>query len=156
MKKIMITVAFIGILCCSFAACKSNDKGSEMGFEISSDETSDKDACDIGTIDWADDPTIGMLQPGYYQRVGIVKKDETYEEMLELAKTEKQGCLIVNDDGTATFELDGERIEYVYDKLCLYLAEDTERANGIPYVYIGGRLIVNDGTVITQYLKSED
>ena len=76
--------------------------------------------------------------------------------MLELAKTEKQGCLIVNNDGCATFELDGEKIEYVYDKFCLYLAEDTERANGIPYVYIGGRLIVNDGTVITQYLKSED
>lgn len=152
MKKIMITAAFIGILCFSFVACKSNDKG----FEISSDETSDGDVGDTGTIEWADDPTIGMVQPGNYQRVGIVKKDETYEEMLEFNKIAKQGCLIVKDDGCATFELDGEKIEYVYDKFCLYLAEDIERANGIPYVYIGGRLIVNDGQVITQYLRSED
>ena len=138
MKKIMITAAFVGILCFSFAACKRNDKG----FEISSDETSDGDVGDTGTIDWADDPTIGMLQPGYYQRVGIVKKDETYEEMLELAKTEKQGCLIVNNDGCATFELDGEKIEYVYDKFCLYLAEDTERAMEFPMFISGEGLLL--------------
>ena len=148
MKKIIIAAPLFGIICLSFAACKSTDK--------SSDEITYTDATDKENIDWADDPTVGIVQPGYYQRIGIVKKNETYEEMLELNKIAAQGFLIVNDDGTATFELDGEKTEYVYDKFCLYLAEDTERTNGIPYVYIGGRLVVNDGSTVTQYLKSEE
>jgi len=147
MKKIIIAATLFVIICFSFAACKSRD--------TNSDEITYNDATDKDMIDWADDPTIGIVQPGNYQRIGIVKKDETYEEMLELNKIAEKGLLIVNDDGTATFELDGEKTEYVYDKFCLYLAEDTERANGIPYVYIGGRLVVNDGSTVTQYLKSE-
>ena len=43
-----------------------------------------------------------------------------------------------------------------YDKNNLYYSEDRERANGIPYVFIGGRLVVDDGTTITQYLKLSD
>ena len=89
MKKIMITAAFVGILCFSFAACKRNDKG----FEISSDETSDGDVGDTGTIDWADDPTIGMLQPGYYQRVGILKRMRHMRKCLSLPRRKNKVVL---------------------------------------------------------------
>ena len=64
--------------------------------------------------------------------------------MLELNKIADKGILVVNEDGTATFELDGEITEYTYDQFCLYLAEDSEKKSGMPYVYIGGRLTVND------------
>ena len=97
-----------------------------------------------------------MVSAGNYKRVAIAKKDETYEEMLELNKIADKGILVVNEDGTATFDLDGEITEYIYDRFCLYLAEDSEKKSGMPYVYIGGRLTVNDGSTITQYLKSED
>ena len=76
--------------------------------------------------------------------------------MLELRDAGSKAYLLVHDDGTATFELDGEITEYAYDEYNLYLAEDADRTNGIPYVYIGGRLIVNDGSTITQYLKLSD
>jgi len=144
MKRIMISAALIGITCLSFTACKSNDN-------VTNDVATNNDI-----IEWADDPTIGMVPAGNYKRVGIAKKDETYEEMIELNKIADKGTLVVNEDGTATFELDSEITEYTYDKLCFYLAEDTEKKSGITYVYIGGRLIVNDGSTITQYLKSED
>ena len=44
----------------------------------------------------------------------------------------------------------------VYDEFSFYLAEDTEKKSGYPYVYIGGRIVVNDGTTITQYIKNSD
>ena len=107
-------------------------------------------------IEWKDDPKIGKVQPGYYKRVGIAKGDMTYEEMLELNEAAGRGCLIINDDGTAVFELDGEKTEYVYDEFNLYLAEDTARTDGFRYTFIGGRLLVDDGSTITQYLKMSD
>lgn len=107
-------------------------------------------------IEWKDDPKIGKVQPGYYKRVGIAKGDMTYEEMLELNEAAGRGCLIINDDGTAVFELDGEKTEYVYDEFNLYLAEDTARTDGFRYTFIGGRLLVDDGSTITQYLKLSD
>lgn len=149
MKKIIITAALIGIICFSFTACKKNDNSTD-------DIWADDVATHNDIIDWADDPTIGMVPAGNYKRVAIAKKDETYEEMLELNKIADKGILVVNEDGTATFELDGEITEYTYDRFCLYLAEDSEKKSGMPYVYIGGRLILNDGSTITQYLKSED
>ena len=33
---------------------------------------------------------------------------------------------------------------------------DTEKTNGAPYTYIGGRLIVNDGETVTQYFRLTD
>ena len=149
MKRIVITAALIGTICFSFTACKSNDNATD-------DAEADDVAAHSDIIDWADDPTIGIVPAGIYKRVAIAKKDETYEEMLELNKIADKGILVVNEDGTATFELDGEITEYIYDQFCLYLAEDSEKKSGMPYVYIGGRLTVNDGSTITQYLKSED
>ena len=149
MKRNIITTALIVTICFSFTACKKNDNATD-------DITTDDVAAHNDIIEWADDPTIGMVPAGNYKRVAIAKKDETYEEMLELNKIADKGILVVNEDGTATFELDGEITEYTYDQFCLYLAEDSEKKSGMPYVYIGGRLILNDGSTITQYLKSED
>ena len=148
MKRIIITAALIGIICFSLTACKKNDNAAD-------DITTYDVATHNDIIDWADDPTIGMVPAGNYKRVAIAKKDETYEEMLELNKIADKGILVVNEDGTATFELDGEITEYIYDRFCFYWAEDSEKKSGMPYVYIGGRLILNDGSTIAQYLKSE-
>ncbi len=93
---------------------------------------------------------------GYYKRIGIAKADETYEEMLELQDIAKQGYLVVNEDGTAYFDLDGEKTEYTFDKKNFYLIDDTDKANGFSYTYIGGRLIISDDTTVTQYLRLTD
>ncbi len=114
--------------------------------------------------DWIDSVTdergvyIGQEKEvvGYYKRIGMVKVGGTYEEMLELRDIEKQGYLVANDDGTAFFDLDGEKTEYVFDSGNFYLSDDKERANGFHYTCINGRLIINDGTMITQYLRLTD
>ncbi|MBO4900459.1 MAG: hypothetical protein J5509_09220 [Lachnospiraceae bacterium] len=152
MNKKIITVITIAILCFTLVSCQSTDNVSGKGGESTESYSANQD-----TFDWEDDPTIGKVQPGSYKRVGIAKKDETYEELLELRESANKGYLVVGDDGTAVFELDGEKTEYLYDEFSFYLSEDTEKTNGIPYVYIDGRLITNDGTTITQYLfLSED
>ena len=122
----------------------------------SDDEKYDMTPIYQDTFDWEDDPTIGKVQAGCYKRVGITKKDETYEEMLELRDIANKGYLVVCDDGTAFFKLDGEQTAYLYDEFNFYRSEDSEKTNGIPYVYIGGRLITNDGSTITQYLMLSD
>ena len=93
---------------------------------------------------------------GKYKRIGIVKIGGTYEDMLKLRDIEKQGYLVAADDGTAYFELDGAKTEYVFDGGNFYLRDDTERANGFSYTCINGRLIINDGVTITQYMKVTD
>ncbi len=93
---------------------------------------------------------------GYYKRIGIAKIGGTYEDMLELRDIEKQGYLIANDDCTAYFELNGEKTEYVFDGSNFYLIDDTEKANGFQYTCINGRLIINDGETITQYMRLTD
>ena len=62
----------------------------------------------------------------------------------------------MKDDGTAFFDLDGEITEYTFDKQNFYLINDSEKTNGSSYTYIGGRLVVNDGTTVTQYLRLTD
>ena len=151
MKRKILPAFAVSIMCLSLASCNSTDNMSET-----SHAATDGNTIYYDTIDWEDDPTIGIVQTGCYKRVTIAKKDETYEEMLELRDISSKGYLVVCDDGTATFELDGEKAEYLYDKFNFYLSEDTEKVNGIPYVYIGGRLIINDGSTITQYLKLSD
>ena len=89
---------------------------------LSSCETTEKTA-ENTTNNWIDSVTdergvyIGQDKEvvGYYKRIGIVKIDGTYEDMLVLRGIENLGYLIVNDDGTAFFELDGEKTEYVFD-----------------------------------------
>ena len=93
---------------------------------------------------------------GYYKRYGISKDGETYEEMLELRNIENKGYLVLKEDWTAYFELDGEITEYTYDRGNLYLKEDTEKLNGFSYVHINGRLIVNYGTSIEQFMVLTD
>lgn len=93
---------------------------------------------------------------GYYKRYGITKDGETIEELTELCDIEKRGYLVLKDDWTAYFELDGEITEYTYDRKNLYLKEDTEKANGFSYVHINGRLIVDYGTTIEQYMILTD
>ena len=143
MKRRFFTAVMVGIVSLFLVSCSNSQNVSE---------TADSTPTGIDVIEWENDPIIGKVQPGSYKRVGITKKDETYEEMLELQDVENKGILTVNEDGTATFELEGEKTDYIYDEFSFYLAEDTEKTNGFPYVYIGGRIVVNDGSTITQYL----
>ena len=151
MKRNMYLSAAFGIMCLFLASCSSKDSVDETAYDAAETE---KNGYEV--IEWEDDPTIGKVQAGYYKRIGIVKDGETYEEMLELKDIENKGYLLVYDDGTAVFDLDGEKTEYFYDKNNLYSGEDTERTKGIPYVFIGGRLVVDDGETVTQYLKLSD
>ena len=93
---------------------------------------------------------------GYYKRIAIAKNGETFEEMKESLDIMKKGYLVLKDDGTAFFDLDGEITEYTFDKQNFYLINDSEKTNGSSYTYIGGRLVVNDGTTVTQYLRLTD
>ncbi|MBR6256055.1 MAG: hypothetical protein IKR23_01650 [Lachnospiraceae bacterium] len=93
---------------------------------------------------------------GYYKRVGIVEIGGTYDDILKYREIEKRGYLVAFDDGTAFFDLDGEKTEYVFDGGHFYLSDDRERANGFSYTCINGRLIINDGITITQYLRLTD
>ena len=147
-KRILFLVVMVGSTCFILASCNHTSETNETGAATTNIATINSEA-----IDWRNDPNIGKVQPGYYKRIGIVKDGETFEEMLELRETESRGYLIIKDDGIAVFDIDGEKTEYVYDEYNLYLSEDTERTNGSSYVFIGGRLIVDDGTTITQYLK---
>ena len=142
-KRILFSIGMAGSACLAFASCNGANGTNETGSVVNSFATIDSEE-----IDWRNDPNIGKVPPGYYKRIGIVKDGETYEEMLELREMEGRGYLIIKDDGTAVFDLDGEKTEYAYDEYNLYLSGEAE---GIPYVYIGGRLLVDDGTTITQY-----
>jgi hypothetical protein len=142
-KKIMMTSIVVLVMCSVLTACEREESTVET-VKVSP------------MVEWENDPTIGKVQPGYYKRVGITKDGETYEEMLKLRDIENQGYLIVNDDGTAYFELDGEKTEYTYDKLNFYLSEDTQKDNPISYTFIGGRIVADEGDMIIQYLKLTD
>ena len=148
MKRKIIMVFAFSILYLSLVSCNGADNMGETGHDIADDNVTSYDP-----IDWENDPTIGKVQTGRYKRIGITKKNETYEEMLELRDIGNKGYLTVCDDGTAFFDLDGEKTEYTYDEYSFYLTDDTERSKGMPYVYIGGRIVFNDGSTITQYLK---
>ena len=108
------------------------------------------------TFEWEDDPVVGKVKAGYYKCTSIVKDGETYEEIKELRDIADRSYLVVNDDGTAVFESEGKKTAYTYDKNSFYLSEDATRSNGIPYVYIGGRLVINDGLTVRQYEKLTD
>ena len=142
-KKIMMTSIVVLVMCSVLTACEREESTVETVMVSP-------------MVEWENDPTIGKVQPGYYKRVGITKDGETYEEMLKLCDIENQGYLIVNDDGTAYFELDGEKTEYTYDKLNFYLSEDTQKDNPISYTFIGGRIVADEGDTIIQYLKLTD
>ena len=156
MKRIIYAAVAAGIVCLSLASCSSTVNINETDDGAADVNATEHNGIDWDAIDWQNDPTIGKLQAGCYKRSGITKDGETYEEMLKLRDVENKGYLYVYEDGTAIFDLDGEKTAYTYDKNNLYYSEDRERANGIPYVFIGGRLVVDDGTTITQYLKLSD
>ena len=156
MERNIFTTVAIAIMCLFLASCNSvGNMNRTQNVSADSDAVEDNET-GYGIDEWEKDPTLGRVQPGIYKRIGIVKKDETYEEMLKLRDIENKGYLTVNDDGTATFELDGEKTEYVYDEFNLYPGTDAKETIGIPYVFIGGRMVVNDGSTVTQYLKLSD
>lgn len=135
-KRILSSPIMAFVICLGFASCGNGNNTAETT---------------TGTWTYYPDE-----QPvGYYKRYGITKDGETFEEMRELRDIEKKGCLVLKDDWTAYFELDGEITEYTYDRKNLYLKEDTEKNNGFSYVHINGRLIVDYGTVIEQYMVLE-
>ena len=140
-KPIIHAAIIMAVFSCLLSGCNSNDKSDNSNSETTSQTeyiSQDKEAV------------------GYYKRIGISKNGETFEEMKESLDIMKKGYLVLNDDGTAFFELDGEITEYTFDKQNFYLVDDIEKTNGSPYTYIGGRLVVNDGETVTQYLRLTD
>ena len=152
---IKTALAMMIVFASLLSSCNTKDNATENTTESTANHT---------TEDWIDSITdengvyIGQDKEviGYYKRIGIAKIGGTYEDMLEFRDIEKQGYLVANDDCTAFFELDGEKTEYVFDGANFYLSDDKERANGFRYTCINGRLIINDGTTITQYIRLTD
>ncbi len=139
--RVLLSSAMALAICLCSVSCDNNHK---------TDETSAATTTAAYTY-YPDEQPVG-----YYKRYGISKVGETFEEMLELRDVEKKGYLVLKDDWTAYFELDGEITEYTYDRKNLYLKEDTEKINGFSYVHINGRLIVNYGTSVEQYMILTD
>ena len=137
---------------------QKTEKTTELVVEQSSSSTitNDTDYIVPDPSEWEKHPVVGIVQPGYYKRVSQIKENETYEEMIEQRDIANKGYLVINEDGTAILDIDGEKTEYFYDKNNFYLSEDSDRVNGIPYIYIGGRIVVDNGTTIIQYLKLTD
>ena len=138
-KRVILSSIMALVICLGIASC---------GNSSNTEETS------TTTASWTYYPDEQPV--GYYKRYSITKDDETYNEMLELRDIEKKGYLVLNEDWTAYFELDGERTEYTYDRKNLYLKEDTEKINGFSYTHINGRLVVNYGTSVEQYMVLTD
>lgn len=143
--------AMILVLACLLSACNTTDNTAEVPTEDTVENWIESVTDEQGVYIGQDKEVIG-----YYKRIGIAKIGGTYEDMLELRDIEKQGYLIANDDCTAYFELNGEKTEYVFDGSNFYLIDDTEKANGFQYTCINGRLIINDGETITQYMRLTD
>ncbi len=149
------TIMAVLVFACFLSSCSTKENAADGSAET---------ATELTTANWIDSVTdengvyIGQDKEvaGYYKRIGIAKTGGTYEDMLELRDIEKQGYLVVNDDGTAFFELEGEITEYIFDGAYFYLSDDTEKTNGFRYTCINGRLIIDDGTNITQYLRLTD
>ncbi len=133
--RIILPSLMAAVICLSCTSCGNNHN---------TEETS------TTTASWTYYPDEQPVE--YYKRYSIVKENETFDEMLELRDIANKGYLVLKDDWTAYFELDGERTEYTYDRGNLYLKEDTEKLNGFSYVHINGRLVVNYGTWVEQYM----
>ncbi len=140
-KKILLSLIAALAICFCFASCDNSHDTEEMSVAAT-------------TASWEYYPDEQPV--GYYKRYSVVKDDETFEEMLELRETANKGYLVLKDDWTAYFELDGEITEYTYDRKNLYLKEDTEKNNGFSYVHINGRLIVDYGSTTEQYMILSD
>ena len=146
-RKVNILPSMILVVVFLLSACNTTDNTAEDTVDDWIDSITDEQGVYIGQ----DKEVVG-----YYKRIGIAKIGGTYEDMLELRDIEKQGYLIANDDCTAYFDLDGEKTEYVFDGSYFYMSDDTERSNGFQYTCINGRLIINDGETITQYMRLTD
>lgn len=146
-RMIITILTMIIVSACFLSSCNTSETTTDHTTENWIDSITDENGVYIGQ----DKEVVG-----YYKRIGIVKIDGTYEDMLELHDIEKQGYLVANDDGTAFFELDGKKTEFVFDKAYFYLSDDAKKTNGFHYTCINGRLIINDGTTITQYLRLTD
>lgn len=144
-RIIMLSAIMVSVICLGPASCNNSQNTDETSAVATAVTTT------AGSTSYPDEQPVGC-----YKRFSIVKDGETFEEMLELRDDADKGFLILNEDWTAYFELDGERMEYTYDKKNLYLKEDTERSSGFSYVYIGGRLVVDKGAVVEQYMKLTD
>ena len=140
-KTLIHAVIIMAVFSCLLSGCNNNNN-SDKNYSETTNQTEyisqDKEAV------------------GYYKRIGFSKNGETFEEMKESLDIMKKGYLVLKDDGTAFFDLDGDVTEYTFDKQNFYLIDDTEKTNGAPYTYIGGRLIVNDGETVTQYFRLTD
>jgi hypothetical protein len=137
-KRIILSMTAAVIVSLPFASCDGRDNKSSSAYV--GEDSSDMDEYPVGC----------------FKRVSVAKEGETYEKMLELRDIASRGYLVVNDDFTAYFDLDGERTEYTYDKKNFYVNENGEPATAFSYVQIGSRLVTNDGTTVMQFLMLTD
>ena len=149
MKRIILPIVIAGIMCLSLASYSGAGSTNTEG-------TDNAEVTGFNALEWVDDPNVGKVPAGYYKRVSVSKADTTYDEMLELLESGSQGYLIVNEDGTAVFKYMGEETKYYYDEYAFYLSEEKEKDSGITYIYIGGRIVADDGVTITQFEKISD
>ena len=160
MKKSVLPVMML-VIACLLCSCNVSDNTEEKP-EVNPIENPTENSLenDGGYHPATDEQGVFVGQDkeviGYYERTAIARDCETLEEMQSLLDEAKRGHLVVKEDGTAYFELDGEKTEYFYDDHNFYLSSDTERANGFSYTYINGRLIISDETSVTQYMRLTD
>ena len=140
-KRILLPTVMALVFCLSFASCDNSHSTAET-------------SAGTTAASWAYYPDEQPV--GYYKRYGISEDGETFDKMLELRDIADKGYLVLKEDWTAYFELDGEITEYTYDRKNLYLKEDTEKNNGFSYVHINGRLVVNYGKTTEQYMVLTD
>lgn len=139
-KPLIYAAIIMAIFSCLLFACNKKDNA-------------DKNQSDSIPTDYIGQDKEAV---GYYKRISIAKDGETYEEMKKQLEIMKKGYLVLKDDGTAFFELDGEITEYTFDKKNFYMSDDTKMEKGFPYTYINGSLIINDGKTVTQYSRLTD
>ena len=139
--RIILSSIMVFVMCIGFASCDNRQNTDETSAVITT----------VAYTYYPDEQPVG-----YYKRCGISADAETIEQLRELNELAKKGYLVLKDDWTAYFELDGEITEYTYDRGNLYLKDDTEKLNGFSYVHINGRLVVNYGTTVEQYMILTD
>ena len=147
MKRTLLSLTVL-LICTGLASCGDADSTEEM---TSAADTAEPTSAASEYTYYPDEQPVG-----YYKRCAVSAEADTVDQLKEMNRLAKKGHLVLKDDWTAYFELDGERTEYTYDRKNLYLKEDTDRKNGFSYVHINGRLVVNYGTRVEQYLILTD
>ena len=94
MERNIFTTVAIAIMCLFLASCNSVGNMNRTQNVSADSDAVEGNETGYGIDEWEKDPTLGRVQPGIYKRIGIVKKDESYEEMLKLRDIENKPLVI--------------------------------------------------------------